>query len=65
MAHEIGVDIVNDVSGLIDERIINFIAQKQISTILMHNLAIHANPELIVNQNLNINYEIINWAQKN
>lgn len=63
LAHEIGVDIVNDVSGLIDERIINFIAQKQISTILMHNLAIHANPELIVNQNLNINYEIINWAQ--
>jgi dihydropteroate synthase len=30
----------------------------------MHNLAIHANPEIIVNQYLNINAEIINFAQK-
>jgi dihydropteroate synthase len=59
-----GIEIVNDVSGLIDERIIEFIAQKNISTILMHNLAIHVNPDVVVNQNLNINQEIINFAQQ-
>ncbi len=63
-AYELGIDIINDVSGLSDDRIINFIAEKNITTILMHNLAIHANPEIIVNKNLDINQEIINWAQK-
>lgn len=63
-AHELGVNIINDVSGLIDDRIIEFIAEKNITTILMHNLAIHANPELVVNQHLNINNEIIKWAQQ-
>jgi dihydropteroate synthase len=63
-SYEMGIEIVNDVSGLIDERIIEFIAQKNISTILMHNLAIHVNPDVVVNQNLNINQEIINFAKQ-
>jgi dihydropteroate synthase len=63
-AHEIGVDVVNDVSGLIDERIIDFIAEKNITTILMHNLAIHANPDLVVNRNFNLDHEILDWANK-
>lgn len=62
-SHQLGVDIVNDVSGLSDERIVDFIAQNNIATILMHNLAIHANSEIIVNKNLDINQEIISWAQ--
>jgi dihydropteroate synthase len=28
----------------------------------MHNLAIHANPDLVINKNLNLNQEILNWA---
>lgn len=63
-SYELGVDVINDVSGLADEKIINFIVAKNITTILMHNLAIHANPDLLVNENLHINDEIINWAQK-
>lgn len=63
-SHDLGVDIINDVSGLVDERIIEFIAEKNITTILMHNLAIHANPDLIVNQHLSINDEILNWARE-
>lgn len=63
-AHELGIDIINDVSGLIDEKIIDFIAEKNITTILMHNLAIHADPGLIVNQHLGINKEILRWAAK-
>ena len=62
-SHELGVDIINDVSGLVDEKIVEFIAAKNIPTILMHNLAIHANPELLVNPNLHINDEIIAWAE--
>jgi len=63
-AHKIGVKIINDVSGLIDEKIIDYIAQNNLTAILMHNLAIHSNPDLIVNRDLNVVDEIINWAQQ-
>ena len=63
-AHKIGVEIINDISGLIDEKIINYIAQNNLTAIVMHNLAIHSNPELIVNRDLNVVEEIINWAQQ-
>ncbi len=62
-AHKIGVEIINDVSGLIDEKIIDYIARNNLRAILMHNLAIHSNPDLIVNRDLNVVDEIINWAQ--
>ena len=63
-AHKIGVEIINDVSGLIDEKIIDYIAQNNLTAILMHNLAIHSNPELVVNRDLNVVDEIINWAHQ-
>lgn len=63
-AHENGINIINDVSGLIDENIISYIAKYQLTTILMHNLAIHANPEIIINRELNVFDEIILWAKK-
>lgn len=63
-AHDLGVDIINDISGLTNPDLIKFIAQNNITTILMHNLAIHANPDLIINPHLNINLEIISWARK-
>jgi len=63
-AHKIGVEIINDVSGLIDEKIIDYIAQNNLTAILMHNLAIHSNPDLIVNRDLNVVDEIINWTQQ-
>ena len=63
-AHKIGVEIINDVSGLIDEKIIDYIAQNNLTAILMHNLAIHSNPDLIVNRNLNVVEEMINWARQ-
>ena len=62
-AHEIGVDIINDVSGLIDEKIVKFIAEKNITTILMHNLSVPTNPDLIINPHLNVIEEILNWAR--
>ena len=62
-AHDLGVQIINDVSGLVNQQLIEFIAKNNIITILMHNLAIHANPDLIINPHLNINQEIISWAK--
>ena len=63
-AHKIGVEIINDVSGLIDEKIIDYIAQNNLTAILMHNLAIRSNTDLIVNRDLNVVEEIISWAHQ-
>ena len=63
-AEAMGIKIINDVSGLVDIRIVELIAKKKLTVILMHNLAIHANPDLIINPNLNINKEIIKWARE-
>lgn len=63
-SHELGIDIINDVSGLIDEKIIEFIAEKNITTILMHNLSVPTNPDLVINPYLNVVEEILNWARE-
>jgi len=63
-AHELGIDVINDVSGLVDARIIDFIAAKNIETILMHNLQVLPIEGALVNQNLNLCSEIFAWAQK-
>ncbi|NBV07092.1 MAG: dihydropteroate synthase [Proteobacteria bacterium] len=63
-AHEIGVDVINDVTGLSDARIIDFIAAKNIETILMHNLQIPAVQGAVINRNINLIREIISWAQQ-
>jgi dihydropteroate synthase len=63
-SYELGIDIINDVSGLTDEKTIKFIAENGVTTVLMHNLKIPLDPEIIINQSLNINDEIINWAQQ-
>jgi dihydropteroate synthase len=63
-AYEIGVDVINDVSGLCDEKIVNFIAEKNIETILMHNLQIEAIPDVVINRNLNLINEILKWGRE-
>ena len=63
-SHELGVDIINDVDGLIDDRTIELIAQKNITTILMHNLPVPAVEGALINKHINLNGEIIKWAQQ-
>lgn len=63
-SHELGVEIINDVSGLVDEKIIEFVAAKNVTVILMHSLAITTNPELVINPHLNVTGEILSWAQE-
>ena len=62
-SYELGVDVINDVSGLVDERIVEFIAAKNIVTILMHSLPIYTDPELVINHHINVNKEILTWAK--
>ncbi len=62
-AHEMGVDIINDVSGLMDERVVDFIAKNNVTTVLMHAEKIARPNGLIVNPYININAEIIKWAK--
>lgn len=63
-AHELGVDIINDVSGLVDEKIIEFVARKNVTTVLMHSLSVPTDPNLVINPNLNVTAEILGWAEK-
>ena len=62
-ACEVGVDIVNDVKGLEDDRIVDFIAQNQIKTILMHNAPLPIDESLVANPYLNVTMEILSWAR--
>jgi len=61
-SYELGVDIINDISGLKDERTIDFIAANNIKTILMHNEKIPPLENTIVNEHLNLTRAILKWA---
>lgn len=63
-AHELGVDIINDVKGLEDERIIDFIVAKNITTILMHNEKVDPIADVIVNEYLNLTRSILDWGAR-
>ncbi len=63
-SYEIGVDVINDVGGLTDEKIIEFIAAKNIETVLMHNLRVPFSPDLLINRNMNLIGEMLKWARK-
>jgi len=59
-----GMDIINDVTGLSDERIVDFIAAKNIQTILMHNEKIEPLEGVVLNQHLNLTSKIFLWARE-
>ena len=63
-SYEIGVDVINDVGGLADEKIVEFIAEKNIETVLMHNLKVPAINDLLINRNINLIGEMLKWTQK-
>lgn len=61
-AYKVGVNIINDVSGLQNAEMIEFIAHKNIKTVFMHSLSVPANRDIIINKNLNVVDEILKWA---
>jgi dihydropteroate synthase len=60
----LGVDIVNDVSGCIDQNMIDIVASHgEVKMVLMHNLGIPANSKIIIDSENHI--EIIQkWAEE-
>jgi len=60
----LGIDVVNDVSGLSDKRIVDFIAAKNIETILMHNVSVQPVEGSVINQNINLISEMLDWGRK-
>jgi dihydropteroate synthase len=62
-SYELGVDIINDVDGLIDDRTIELIAENNITTILMHNLKVPPIDNVIINKHINLTDEILKWAE--
>jgi dihydropteroate synthase len=57
-----GIDIINDVSGLENKELIDFIAKKNLQAILMHSLSVPANPSLVIDEKLNVVEEILKFA---
>lgn len=62
-AHEYGIDIINDINGLKDKNIIEYIAQNSLEVILMHNHPLEIKSDLIINQYADTNIQIINFAR--
>lgn len=61
---DMGIDIINDVSGLSSDEMIDIVASKNVKAVFMHSLTVPANPEIIINRALNVSEEIIKWAIK-
>lgn len=60
-AVEMGAQIINDVSGLSDERMIPLISQSGCDYVLMHSLSVPANPMQIIPTGLDLFDELRRW----
>jgi 2-amino-4-hydroxy-6-hydroxymethyldihydropteridine diphosphokinase/dihydropteroate synthase len=63
-AIELGVDIVNDVSGLADLRFVDLIKSSHCSYVLMHSLSVPANPNQVLPPSLDVMAELESWFRK-
>ncbi len=62
-ALDLGIDIINDVSGFNDKKMINLASKSSKKIIVMHNLGIPAKKDIIIDKNLDEIEEIKNWAK--
>lgn len=62
-AFALGFNVVNDVSGLSDQRIIDFIAKNKIKTILMHNEKLFRDENLLLNSDISMMRQIFSWLK--
>ncbi len=61
-AFQLGFDILNDVSGLKDEKIIDFVAKNNLKTVFMHSKDIICDENLVFNSEIDIVDQILDWA---
>tara|TARA_Y100000385_G_scaffold190697_2_gene197118 strand:- start:4390 stop:5166 length:777 start_codon:yes stop_codon:yes gene_type:complete len=60
---DLGIDIINDVSGFVSEEMQQIAVKSQKKLILMHNLGVPSDLNIIVDENLEIIEELIKWAR--
>jgi len=63
-ALEIGIDVINDVSGFKSVGMQEVARMSQKKLILMHNLGVPSNPDVTIDRNLDIITELIKWAKE-
>lgn len=61
-AIEMGAEIINDVSGLQDKRMLSLIKDNPIQYVLMHSLSVPADPSNHIDQKLDVVEEVKKWA---
>jgi 2-amino-4-hydroxy-6-hydroxymethyldihydropteridine diphosphokinase/dihydropteroate synthase len=63
-ALDFGVDIINDVSGLADSRILDVLADSECDYVLMHSLTVPADPKATLNNQVSTTKELKVWLEK-
>ncbi len=63
-SYDLGVDIINDVRGLSDRKIIDFVAKSGAETVLMHFEKVQAIPQSLVNFHFNLIPEMLSWFEE-
>ena len=58
---EHGADIINDVSGLTDSRMLALLQKSPCQYILMHSLSVPANPQVTLSENQDVIAELKTW----
>jgi len=62
-ALDLGIDIINDVSGCSDLRMIDLVAKSGKKIVVMHNLGIPADKNKIINPDLDVVMALIDWMK--
>ena len=57
------IDIINDVSGLIDDRIIEIASKENKKLAMMHSLSVPSNPNIVIDNNENVIDYLKNWMR--
>lgn len=63
-ALNLGVDIINDVSGCVDKEIIKLAAQSGKKIVVMHNLGVPSDKNKVIDNNLDVIGVLISWMQE-
>lgn len=61
---ELGVDIINDVTGLKDKKMIELVADNNLQVVFMHSLTVPVDPTVIIDEAKDVVLELINFASQ-
>lgn len=63
LALTLGIDIINDVTGFSDQKMVELAVKSGKKIIVMHNLGVPARRDVIIDKNLDEIAEVKNWAR--